>query len=141
MAIELKRFYNDTRITVSFPRVPPGNIVDWQSFLLDTAKQLEPLVRQNGSSGLSFAPFVIYHEGTPEEIRVQLYFPSIPSERYADLLSFLLYGIVYVYRQPSDKIPWRLGVLAADIKTYARAIAEGPILEDMLNDFFKRYTV
>ncbi len=121
MAIEFTRFYNDVRITVTFPKLPPGSIKDWQEFLLDTAKCLAGLVPER-SEGVpwSFRPYAAWQEGNPDkEIRVTLYFPCapmLPEERGRTLLELLIHGVRYVYEQQSDT-PWHLAVLYVDIKS------------------------
>jgi len=140
MAIELTRFYNDARITITFPKWPPGRMEDWQEFLLDIAKQMEWLAGQNGSDGSPFAPYAIYGEGTPEEIKVQLYFPARPPAPYGHLLTLLLYGMVHIYQQ-TENTAWQLGVFAVDIKRCASAITEGSLTAELLSDFYKRYDI
>lgn len=130
MAVEFTRFCENTRITVTFPKAPPGRMDDWQAFLFDVAKSINNLAPHEGVTGPSLSnlePCATRHEGDPaKEIKVQIISPCapmLPLEAGGELLELLIQGIGYVYDQERDTA-WHLGVLISYIKDFTDFLAQ-----------------
>lgn len=147
MAVEFTRFYNGARITVSFSKVPPGRLQDWQDFLLDVARRLSELVPEGngGKSIWHFMPYATRNEeglGKRIKIKVQLFFsraPTLPLEEVRALLELLINGIWYVFDQEKDTA-WHLGILSADVRSLVDILVKEVMpLQENLAEIISRY--